>query len=127
MATTSRTLVANMRGGPCDLKAKLATRAVVLGCVAALALGGLRTGDVAGASPRALTQPQPAMLAVDEHRCVYANPEGVPGEGCGPGRYILLPVSAAAADASNCVSASVEAIPGEVCGPAPSSAGDSRP
>jgi hypothetical protein len=111
------------RGGRTALRAKLAAGVAALGCAAALALGGLPAGGVAGADSRATALP--AMLAVDDRGCVHASAEGLPGEGCGPARYTLIPVGAAG-DEWGCVYASHEGVPGEGCGPVRDD-GDPRP
>jgi hypothetical protein len=126
MASTSSTLTAGISGGQFGLKAKLTTGAALLGCIAALALGGLRAGGAAGAGTQAIAQPQPVVLAVDEARCVFASAEGIPGEGCGPARYTLISVDAATDD-PGCVYASVEGVPGEGCSPARQDDGPPQP
>jgi hypothetical protein len=127
MARASSTLTTGISGGRSGLKAKLVTGGAILGCVAALALGGLRTGEAAGAGPWAQAQPQPVMLAVDVARCVYASAEGIAGEGCGPAQYALIPVRGGIAAGLNCAYASVEGVPGEGCGPAQQDTGSPQP
>lgn len=117
MTATSSALRASVDGGKFGLTERVAMGAAILGCVAALALGGLRASGVTGASLRAIVQPQPVMLAVDVDGCVYASAEGIPGEGCGQVQYTMFRVVAPTVDALNCVYASDEGIPGEGCTP----------
>ena len=78
MATTSSTPTAGMSGGRGNLKAKLATGAAILGCVAALASAG--AGVRAAATAAGDARPSSCWPWM-RRRCVYTSAAGSPGRG----------------------------------------------
>lgn len=117
MATTDGTLAAgegqagqggNGRGRRHGLRRRIATGLAVLGCAAALTLGGLRPADIAQAHPAASAAGDPGRP------CVYGDALGVPGEGCGAAWPTLV---GATTGEPPCVYADARGVPGEGCHP----------